>query len=153
MEIRSHRRFPLAIADAWDCQSHGKKAAKKAAGVAGRSDKVKRTLILDEDDLILVVNKDVVQQIDENRGELNRTEFVNFLIHSQLKEGYANRNYVDKEEFNQFAQGMKELFHNFFEFFFSYILELGKSPLDEGLIELNQKLQALDSFVERDEGF
>ena len=46
----------------------------------------KRTLILDEDDLILVVKEDVVKQVDENRGEMNRTEFVNHLIQSQLKE-------------------------------------------------------------------
>lgn len=42
----------------------------------------KRTLILDEDDLILVVKEDVVKQVDENRGEMNRTEFVNHLIQS-----------------------------------------------------------------------
>ena len=41
---------------------------------------MRRTLLLDENDLIMVVKEDVVKQIDENRGELNRTEFVNYLI-------------------------------------------------------------------------
>ena len=74
---------------------------------------VRRTLILDEDALILVVDKDVVKQVDENRGELTRTEFVNFLIHSQLKEGNKSQNYVDKEEFHRFVQEVKELLRNF----------------------------------------
>ncbi|MCK4273860.1 MAG: hypothetical protein KAW90_03125 [Dehalococcoidales bacterium] len=74
---------------------------------------VRRTLILDEDALILVVDKDVVKQVDENRGELTRTEFVNFLIHSQLKEGNRSQNYVDKEEFHRFVQEVKELLRNF----------------------------------------
>ena len=47
---------------------------------------MRRTLLLDEDDLIMVVKEDVVKQIDENRGEMNRTEFVNYLIQCQLKE-------------------------------------------------------------------
>ena len=47
---------------------------------------MRRTLVLDEDDLIMVVKEDIVKQIDENRGEMNRTEFVNYLIQCQLKE-------------------------------------------------------------------
>ena len=47
---------------------------------------MRRTLMLDEDDLVMVVKDDVVKQIDENRGEMKRTEFVNYLIQYQLKE-------------------------------------------------------------------
>ena len=111
----------------------------------------KRILILDESELIMVVDKDVVKQVDENRGEMNRTEFVNFLIQSQLKECYVKRDYVDKEEFHQFAQGMIELFRNFLEFFFSWGLEAGKQPRYKSFEELNQQLQALDSSAENAE--
>jgi len=104
---------------------------------------VRRTLILDEDALILVVDKDVVKQVDENRGELTRTEFVNFLIHSQLKEGNRSQNYVDKEEFHRFVQEVKELLRNFLDFFLT--LELAKQAQDSGFEELWEKIQALDT--------
>ena len=105
----------------------------------------KRILILDESELIMVVDKDVVKQVDENRGEMNRTEFVNFLIQSQLKEYSTSRNYIDKEEFHQFALGIKELLRNFLEFFLSYGLELGRLPQFERFDVLRQQLQSLDS--------
>ena len=94
---------------------------------------------------MLIVDADVVRKVDENRGEMSRSEFLNFLIDNQLKEDVGNHNYVDKEEFYHFAQGMKELLHNFLEFFISYGLELGKQPQDKTFEELSQKLQALSS--------
>jgi len=92
---------------------------------------------------MLIVDAEVVRKIDENRGDMNCSEFLNFLIDSQLKEEVGNQNYVDKEEFHQFALGMKELLRNFLEFFLSYGLELGKQPQDKTFEELSQKLQAL----------
>ena len=80
---------------------------------------------MDEDDLIMVVKEDVVKQIDENRGEMNRTEFVNYLIQCQLKEHYNQRDYVNKEEFQQFTKEIMELLHNFLQFFVSYGMALG----------------------------
>ena len=53
---------------------------------------MRRTLLLDEDDLIMVVKEDIVKQIDEHRGEMNRTEFVNYLIQCQLKEQLNQKN-------------------------------------------------------------
>lgn len=94
---------------------------------------------------MLIVDAEVVRKVDENRGDINRSEFLNFLIDSQLKEDTGNRNYVDKEEFHQFAEGMKELLRNFLEFFISYGLELGKQPQDKTFEELSQKLQTLGS--------
>ena len=41
---------------------------------------------------------------------MSYSEFLDFLIDSQFKEPTVHSNaYVDKEEFNQFAAGMKEL--------------------------------------------
>ena len=95
---------------------------------------------------MLIVDAEVVGKIDENRGDMNRSEFLNFLIDSQLEEGAAgNQSYVNKEEFHQFAQGMKELLRNFLEFFISYGLEMGKQPQDKTFEELSQKLQTLGS--------
>ena len=106
---------------------------------------MRRTLILDEDELVMVVGKDVVEQVDENRGEMNRTEFVNFLIQSQLKECSEKHNYVDKEEFDQSVQEIKELLRSFLEFFLSHGLAMGSRLQDKSLEEWNQKLEALDS--------
>ena len=94
---------------------------------------------------MLIVDAEVARKVDENRGDMSRSEFLNFLIDSQLKETeeVGNQNYVDREEFHQFAQGMKELLRNFLEFFLSYGLELGKQPQDKSFEELSQKLQTL----------
>jgi len=98
------------------------------------------------DKRMLIVDADVVRKIDENRGDMSYSEFLNFLIDSQLKEPTSsNNNYVDKDEFNHFAAGMKELLRNFLEFFLSYGLELGKQPQDKTFQELTQKLQELSS--------
>ena len=94
---------------------------------------------------MLIVDAEVVRKVDENRGDMNRSDFINFLIDSCLKEDSGKQNYITKEEFNQFQQGTRELLRNFLEFFISYGLELGKQPKDETFEELSQKLQALGS--------
>ena len=95
---------------------------------------------------MLIVDAEVVRKVDENRGDMNRSDFVNFLIDSCLKEDSEKQNnYITKEEFNQFQQGTRELLRNFLEFFISYGLELGKQPEDKTFEELSQKLQNLGS--------
>ena len=92
---------------------------------------------------MLIVDAEVVRKVDENRGDMNRSDFINFLIDSCLKEDSGKQNYITKEEFSQFQQGTRELLRNFLEFFVSYGLELGKQPTDTTFEELSQKLQAL----------
>ncbi len=92
---------------------------------------------------MLIVDAEVVRKVDENRGDMDRSDFINFLIDSCLKEDSGKQNYITKEEFNQFQQGTRELLRNFLEFFISYGLELGKQPTDTTFEELSQKLQAL----------
>lgn len=108
----------------------------------------KRTLILDEDDLIMVVKKDVIEQVDENRGELTRTEFVNFLIHSQLKEINKSRSYVDEEEFHRVVKEIKELLRNFLDLFLTLVL--AKQPQDGGFKEWFEKIQDLGNLDSTD---
>ena len=92
---------------------------------------------------MLIVDAEVVRKVDENRGDMNRSDFINFLINSRLKEDSGKQNGVTREEFSQFQQGTRELLRNFLEFFVSYGLELGKQPTDKTFEELSQKLQAL----------
>ncbi len=98
---------------------------------------------------MLIVDADVVRKIEENRGDMSRSDFLNFLLESQLKEGAAEQKFVDREEFEQFAQGIRDLMRNFLEFFLSYGLELGKQPQDKSFEELTQKLQALASSTKK----
>lgn len=109
---------------------------------------MRRTLLLDENDLIMVVKEDVVKQIDENRGEMNRTEFVNHLIQCQLRESSHRQDYVTKEELRYFTRQIMELLHNFLQFFVSYGMLLGKKPQNEDFQALSQQLE---SFYKPDE--
>ena len=112
---------------------------------------MKRTLLLDENDLIMVVKEDIVKQIDENRGELNRTEFVNYLIQCQLNDQNNQNQYITKEEFEYFNRQMMELLHNFLQFFVSYGMSLGKPQPDEDFDLLNQQLESFYKSEEDEE--
>ena len=92
---------------------------------------------------MLIVDAELVKKIDDNRGDMSRSEFLNFLITSQLKEESKKQDGITREEFHQFQEGTKELLRNFLEFFISYGLELGKQPKDSEFEQLTQKLQTL----------
>ncbi|MEA3442629.1 MAG: hypothetical protein U9R04_03950 [Chloroflexota bacterium] len=94
---------------------------------------------------MLIVDASLVKRVDENRGDMNYTEFINFLIDKQLKEeGQTQDDVVTREEFHQFQEGAKELLRSFLEFFINYGLELGKQPNDEEFEQLNRRLRALN---------
>ena len=96
---------------------------------------------------MLIVDAEVMKRIDENRGDLSIAEFLNLLIDNQLKAENIKPGGVSREEFYQFQQGMKDLLHNFLEFFVTYGLELGKQTGDEEFLQLSKKLQALGDLV------
>ncbi len=101
---------------------------------------------------MLIVDVELLRKVDENRGDLSQSEFINLLIDNRLEEGTQTKessNYVDREEFLQFSQGMKELLRNFLEFFISYGMELGKQPKDGAFEALTKKLQALESKAQK----
>ena len=112
---------------------------------------MKRTLVLDENDLIMVVKEDIVKQIDENRGELNRTEFVNYLIQCQLRETESKQQYVTIEEFQEFSRQMSELVYNFLQFFISYGMTLGPAQQDIDLQQLGSQLESLSRYHQEEE--
>ena len=101
---------------------------------------------------MLVVDADLVKKIDENRGELSRSEFIDLLIEGQLldkEDGSRSRasaeddDAVTREEFIQFQEGAKELLRSFLDFFINYGLELGREPRDEEFEQLSRKLRTL----------
>jgi hypothetical protein len=103
------------------------------------------------DKRMLIVDDEILTKIDQNRGDMSRVEFISFLINSQLGESESERataitpQYVDREEFQEFSQGMKDLLKRFLDFFISYGLELGHEPKDGTFSELVQKLQTLSA--------
>ena len=63
------------------------------------------------DKRMLIVDAEVVRKVDENRGDMSRSEFLNFLFDSLFREETKSQNhanYVSREEFYEFAQGMKD---------------------------------------------
>jgi len=92
---------------------------------------------------MLIVDDELVKRIDDNRGDLSRSEFINFLIDSRLEGEGKRQDGVTREEFCQFEQGMKEMLRSFLDFFISYGLELGKEPKDKEIEKLNRSLQSL----------
>ena len=96
---------------------------------------------------MLIVDSELVEKIDQNRGDMTQVQFINFLIDSQLGgegESAAPKEYVGREEFEEFAQGMKDLLRRFLDFFISYGMELGDEPKDHTFAELVNLLWFLD---------
>ena len=97
---------------------------------------------------LLAVEADLLKKIDESRGEIGRSEFINLLYESQLNAddpaAAAELSYVKRTEFDELAAGMRELMRNFLEFALTYGLELGKQPHDDGTFkDIAAKLKSL----------
>jgi len=97
---------------------------------------------------MLIVEDEILSKIDENRGEMSRSEFLSFLINNQLQEkesSPASSKYVSREEYAEFTQGMKELLRRFFDFFIKDGLKQEEAPEDGNFAELAQRLQSLSA--------
>ena len=93
---------------------------------------------------MLILDADIAKRIDENRGDMGLSEFLNFLMDNQLSNpGTQSDGCVTKEEFSLFEQSIRDLLRNFLEFFLSYGLELNKQPSEKELEQLNQKMKTL----------
>jgi len=107
---------------------------------------------------MLIIPSELIMRIDENRGGMSRSDFIDFLIESRFnqdskEQGPKEQPYITKEELQEFEQGVKGLLQSFLEFFVSYGLELGKKPMTRKIEELDQKLGALEgTFVVRKQG-
>ena len=118
---------------------------------------------------MLILPAELVNKINENRGDLSNAEFISFMIDGYLKKeaketGYVTKeeiqtlkqdlmklvaakdpkNYATKEDMRTFQQDTKKLLKNFVDFFIGYGLELGKQSSLTELEELTSKLGDLD---------
>ena len=119
---------------------------------------------------MLIAPAQLIKKINENRGDMSQSDFIDFLIESYLGQDSKEQGYVTKEELQKFEkgfkgllvtkedlqgfeQGIKGLLRSFLEFFISYGLELGKQPADDQFEELDHKLQGLGvTFGAREKG-
>jgi hypothetical protein len=100
----------------------------------------KRVLILDDEALVMVADRDITRQVDEHRGELSRAEFVNFLIQKQLRESAPD--HVTREEFYHTVEEIKTVMRNLLDFFISWNLQQEEQRQNR---DFNQWLQKIES--------
>ena len=102
------------------------------------------------DKRMLILPAEVVQKIDDNRGDVSQAEFIGLLIDSQFKEKEKDHKYATKEEVQIFQEDMKKLLRSFLDFFVGYGLEMGRQSSAGDLEELTTKLQGLQKDMASD---
>ncbi len=98
------------------------------------------------DKRMLIVDSDLLEKIDKNRGEMSRSELLHFLIDNITNGDHsvpANNHYLEREEFQKFTQEMKDLLRRVLDFFMSYGMQLGDDSRGQSFEELTQRLQSL----------
>ena len=103
---------------------------------------------------MLIVPLELVEKIDENRGDMSQAEFIDFLINGKFKEEVKEpkNDYVTVEQFRSLEQDIKKLLRSFLDFFVSYGLELGKQSPHSEFEEIANRLQGLEKELESDTG-
>lgn len=103
---------------------------------------------------MLIVPAELAQKIDDNRGDMSRSDFIEFLIDSQLKQDTKDQppaaQYATKEEIQSLEQDMKKLLKSFIDFFLNYELEMGKQPKEGKFEEITSKLKGLEKDTDPD---
>ena len=106
---------------------------------------------------MLIVPAELAQKIDDNRGDLSRGDFIEFLIDSQLKgdvkEAKPAVQYVTRDEIQHLEQDIKKLLKSFLDFFVNYGLEIGKpgGSKEDEFNEIASKLESLEKGIDKDE--
>ena len=97
---------------------------------------------------------ELIQKIDDNRGDISRSDFIEFLIDSQLKQDTKDKppaaQYATKEEIQSLEQDIKGLLKSFIDFFINYGLEMGKQPKEGEFEKMTSKLKGLEKDTDPD---
>ena len=107
------------------------------------------------DSKIVVLPADLVQRIDDNRGDMSRAEFIDALIENLVSDKTESKStplYATKEEMAVFQQDMKQLLKSFLDFFMSYGMELGEPGQQLDVDKFTGKLQGLQKDLGGDNG-
>ena len=97
---------------------------------------------------IIVVSADLAQIIDDNRGDMDRVEFIEALIDNLLTDknetkGNGKVDFATKTELLSFEQDMKQLLKSFLDFFMAYGMEFGENGQLLEVEKFTSKLQGL----------
>ena len=107
------------------------------------------------DSKILIVPADLVKKIDDNRGDVNRAQFIEALIDNLIEEKPESKEkskaqYATKEEILVYQQDMKQLLKSFLDFFMAYGMEFGDNGQLLEIEKFTSKLQGLQKDIAGD---
>ena len=71
---------------------------------------------LQKKDAVDLLIDEIINQIDMNRGEMNRLEFISLLIRSRLEKYGKNHNYADEADLYCFIKEVMEMLSTYLEF-------------------------------------
>ena len=130
------------------------------------------------DKRMLILPAEVVNKVDDNRGDLSQADFIDYLIEERLggksggyseiapeefeslkkdvkqlmtKDAAEKGKFATKEELQIFQEDTKKLIKSFLDFFIGYGLELGQQPGGDELKELTKKLDSLEGGLPAEE--
>jgi hypothetical protein len=111
---------------------------------------------------VLVIGQGLIGKIDDSRGELSRSEFIDFCIDRCLEEFSSEEverkekrapeitfyrkdeaGFATREEFEEFRRGITDLLGTFLDFYISFGLELGRSRGTEDLEQMRKRLRRM----------
>ena len=124
------------------------------------------------DKRMMIVPAELINKINENRGDMSQAEFLEFLIQDRLDEEKPaelkntasgeiealrkevrefmrdvqekQKTFVTKDEAAAFQEDTKKLMKSFLDFFIGYGLEFNKKVDNDDLTELSKTLDALE---------
>jgi hypothetical protein len=127
------------------------------------------------DKRMLIMPAELVNKIDENRGDMSQADFIDYLIESHLKPEASDPNravqaevevlrndlkeliqrekkLATKDELQAFHEDTRKLLKSFVDFFVGYGLELGEKSSNIDLKDITSKLKSLDNDLPADNG-
>ena len=96
------------------------------------------------DKKITLLPSELVERIDQNRGDASRADFITALLENALEENSVKENtsaFITRQELETFKHDVRSLLKNFVDFFIAYGLEIGSTSKKEEFDLLEQKLK------------
>jgi hypothetical protein len=103
---------------------------------------------------MLILDQEILDKIDEYRGDLSRAEFLGVCIDTCLEEAepepwrpagkekaYTTSAYATKEDLDEFKRSIKDLLRAFMDFYISFGLELGTGNTSDDLGHLKDRFR------------
>ena len=97
---------------------------------------------------MLVLPTELLDAINENRGDLTQAQFIEFLIDSHLEQELPKERYATQHELVTLEQELKGLLRSFLDFSISYNMDLGRKPGSSNTVDdFSTKLQEIQALA------